>query len=71
MLRYLFQAPDAPVGSYGSITRDDQQPFVVGEPYNTAMSRRGTIRKWVVAAVEPSPDPGYDALIVFAERDKA
>ncbi len=70
-MRYLFQAPDALVGEYGSIETDSQEPFMVGQPYNTGMSRGGGIRRWTVAAMEPSPRPGYDGLIIFTERDEA
>lgn len=70
-VRYLFQAPEAPLGAYGSIETNREEPFAVGQPYNRALSRGGTTDRWVVAAIEQSPRPGYDGLIVFAQAEKA
>lgn len=71
-MRYLTQEPDAPVGVYGSIdTGDETMTFEVGQVHYKLIGRGGTRPTWIVAAIELSPDPEYDALIVFAEVDTA
>jgi hypothetical protein len=66
-VRYLFRQGNDPDGPLRSIDLgDDARPPAVGESYELRTGPDWEATKWRVRSIEPSPQVGYDGLVILA-----